>query len=95
MARAHIPIVFRLRWIAARAGVDRSDEEIAVLHAEMRMIYKGYLHMAGKWAQRAETMARLGHSAHVQTAREKEEIWLEFAQRAKTDFNAVSPGSVR
>ena len=83
-----------MRWINARAGADRSDEEISVLRAEMGMIHDGYEHMAEVWAERARSMAALKHDTHAETAREREEIWLEFAQRAKQRFNALVPGII-
>ena len=84
-----------MRWLNARAGLDRSDEEISILHAEMGMIYDGYHHMAGEWRGRAETMARLGLTTHAATAWEKEEIWLEFAERAKLEFNVLVPNIIQ
>ncbi|VDC06701.1 unnamed protein product [Peniophora sp. CBMAI 1063] len=86
---------FRMRWINARAGVDRSDEEIGVLHAEMGMVHMGYGHMAEEWGERALLMDELGHDTHAATAWEREDIWLEFAARAKEQFNLIVPGVIQ
>lgn len=88
-------IVFRVRWINARAGVDRSNEEIAVLQAEMGMIHRGYQKMAEDWATRARVMEAVEDGeAHVASACAQEEIWLEFADRARIEFNRIVPGVV-
>ena len=82
-----------MRWINARAGLDRAEEELMELVAEMGMIHKGYKRMARKWEKKARKMA--GHPAHVAMAREKEDIWLEFAARAKEQFSVTVPGVVQ
>ena len=84
-----------MRWINARAGLDRSDEEISILHAEMGMIYSGYHHMAKEWRDRAEKMSELGYETHAASAWTRDEIWLEFAERAGSEFNSVAPGIIQ
>ena len=60
----------------------------------MGMIHSGYEHMAEDWRDRAQSMERLGHNTHAEFARSKEEIWLEFSQWAKQEFNALVPGVI-
>lgn len=87
--------VFRVRWINARATVDRCDEEGGFLHAEMGMVYRGYRDMAQRWGKRAELLeGRDGYEPHVSTARADEEIWNEFADRARHEFNLLVPGII-
>lgn len=84
--------VFRIRWINARAGVDRCDEEMAILRVEMGLIYRGYRNLSNVWAARADLMDNLGDKeAHAALAREQEEIWEEYAKRARHEFNALVP----
>ena len=92
---ANIGIVFRIRWINARAGVDRCDEELAVLRVEMALIYCGYGKLARDWTERAERMRAVGgHETHVWTALENEEVWKEYAERARHTFNDLVPGVI-
>ena len=91
LATKHIT-VFRVRWINARAGVDRSNEELAFLRVEMGLVYRGYLALAKTWAKRAELMETFeDHEAHAFLAWEREEMWTEYALRAEHEFNALVP----
>ena len=65
-----------------------------MLRAEMGMIHMGYGHMAEDWERRAKTMEGLGHLTHAVFAWEKEEVWLEFAECAKKEFNVLVPGLI-
>lgn len=87
--------VFRVRWINARATLDRCDEEGGFLHAEMGMVYRGYCDMAQRWGKRAALLeGKVGYEPHVSTARADEEIWYEFAERARHEFNLLVPGII-
>lgn len=85
--------VFRIRWINARAGVDRSDEELGVLRVEMGLVYRGYRALSYVWQERAELMEGLDeHETHAILAWEQEEIWADYADRAYFEFNQLVPG---
>jgi hypothetical protein len=83
-------LVFRIRWINAKAALDRAKEELIILKAEMVMCYLGYQSNSREWNCRGQTMA---HSpGHVAIAAQKAAMWDGFAKRAKTVFNEVVTG---
>lgn len=61
----------------------------------MGMVYRGYRHLAQRWAKKAELLENKdGYETHVFTARADEEIWNEFAERARYEFNLLVPGII-
>lgn len=72
--------------------MDRCDEDLAILRVEMGLIYRGYRNLSNVWAARAELMDGIdGKAAHASLAREQEDIWAEYATRARHEFNAIVP----
>lgn len=61
----------------------------------MGMIHRGYKSMAEDWAGRARLMEGVNDGeAHIASAWAEEEIWLEFADRSRIEFNKIVPGVV-
>ena len=84
-----------MRWINARASLDRSEEELAILAVEMGTVHRSYRGLAKVWEERALRMEKLETKpVHAILAWEKEEIWSEYANRARHEFNALIPGVI-
>ena len=61
----------------------------------MGLVHRSYQALARAWAERARLMESLEeHEAHAALAWEQEEIWIEYAVRARHEFNLTAPGSV-
>jgi hypothetical protein len=72
-----------------KAALDRVEEELIILKAEMVMCHLGYRFNSGEWRSRGIAMS---HSpGHAAMAAQKAAMWDEFAQRAKYVFNETVP----
>ena len=81
------PVVFRLRWIHARLGLSRVEEEIIILQAEMHMCYTSYKRQADEWRRRAGTAG--DKPGAVAFARGWADMWDRYAERARTTFEKI------
>jgi|ERR1700730_307275 len=79
--------VFRLWWIHAALSLSRSEEEVAIVEAEMEMVHASYRCYATEWTDRAMRMAN--HPGAQAFALNQNSIWEVQANRAKEYFNEV------
>lgn len=80
-----------VRWIQARAAVERCKEELVILPLEMERCVLGYGHRARLWQNRSEIPGlSLGHRCY---ALRKADVWGNLVAKAEHCFEKVlGPG---